>query len=305
MIVVKVKATSHSSDLKISINSSDSLRVLKERVKTELHCQDKFLRLISSGRLLEPDSASLSKLGIVDGSFVHAVVSSQEPRHPSGVSGGNSVNQASAGRSAVSTPAPREYHGLDRLVETGGLTIDETAALRSSFQQQIEEFSQGHPRRADEDENAYRYRIEELWMREQGPNSEFTLNLPRSRTNFSSMGLSVPSFQAIRSMAELTLDDEAHSSSGTFREFLWGVLLGVSLGFLMIFCVWDRNISAKQKLGLMVGISIHMLTGYFQNTTTIAPSHSATHSVHDVDNSVNKGENSNEPVEISLDIPVN
>lgn len=293
VIVVNVKAGNQSHDLKVSICSTDSLKVFKEKVKIELKCPEKHLRLISSGKLLEPESASVSKLGLRDGSFVHAVISNQEPRQPTDTS-----------RSPVTPTAPRppvQYHGLDRLVETG-LTIDETAALRSSFQQQIDEYSESHPRQANEDENTYRYRIEESWMRDQGPTSEFRLNLPRSRTSPS--GFTVPSLQTFRSLTEFTFDDDGtQSNSGTFREFFWGLILGVSLGFLMIFCVWDRNVTAKQKLGIMVGISLHMMTGYFQNTTSVAHSTSSTaHAQHPaMDPSKSNGGSENEPVEISLD----
>lgn len=320
LISIKIKTGNHSNDLKLTILSNETLKSLKERIKIELNCHEKFIRLISSGKLLEPDTASLSKLGIREGSFIHAVITSHEPRHNSSNDNQNS-SSSSSGTSSSSqltsntSTTPVQYRGFDRLTEIG-LTIDETAALRSSFQSQIEEFSQGYPQRADEDEHSYRYRIEENWMREQGPTSEFRLNLPRSTSNSSNFNVSLPSFQTIRSVAETSFyeEDTLHSNNGTMKEFIWGVLLGSTLGFLMIFCVWDRNISQRQKVGIMIGITIHMFTGYLQNTTSITPTHSQTlrgsntlsHSQSSSSSNTpgsSLTNNSNESIEISLDTP--
>jgi hypothetical protein len=258
IITVKIKHGSHPSDISIPIRQSETLKALKTRVKTELDCPNKFVRLICGGKLLTPDSASLNKLGIQDGSFIHAVITSQSPVQ-------SSPNLPASQPAAVTSSTPVPLRGFDRLIEIG-LTLDEAAALRSSFQQQVDEFAEGHIQRPGEDEHAYRFRIEELWIQNQGPTSEFTLNLPRSSRSTLSGGFSIPSISTLRTFAESSLtSDDLSENGGTLREFVWGVLLGSTLGFLMIFCVWDRNISQRQKLGIMVGISIHMFTGYLQN----------------------------------------
>lgn len=38
------------------------------------------------------------------------------------------------------------------------------------------------------------------------------------------------------------------------------------LGILMLFCVWDRNISHKQKLGILTGVFLHILGGLAQQS---------------------------------------
>lgn len=271
-IIVKVKHGSNPDDISLSLLPSDTLKIMKDKVKLKLNCPDKYVRLIFGGKLLGPDSASVSKLGIQDGSFIHAVITSQIPRQQSQVSSQPAPSTPSGNRNIQSS----QHRGFDRLTELG-LSLDETAALRSSFQSQVDELSATHPQRADEDEHSYRFRLEELWISQQGPTSEFTLNLPRSSTTSraSTRVFNLPSISSLRSIAESSLntDDDDHSghTSGTLRDFVWGVFLGSALGFLMIFCVWDRNISQRQKLGIMVGISLNMFIGYLQNSSTSSP----------------------------------
>lgn len=268
VIVVKIKNGSSPSDISVPISPQETLKALKERVKAELNCSNKFLRLICGGKLLGPDSATLSKLGIQDGSFIHAVITSQSPRQPA------SPLPSEQPTTPTPTTSSAPLRGFDRLIEIG-LTLDEAAALRSSFQVQVDEFAEGYPQRPGEDEHAYRFRIEDLWMQNQGPSSEFTLNLPRSSrlTRPGGRGFSLPTLSTLRAITEnsLTADDDLSESGGSLREFIWGVLLGSTLGILMIFCVWDRNISQRQKLGIMVGITIHMFTGYLQNAGNASP----------------------------------
>lgn len=38
------------------------------------------------------------------------------------------------------------------------------------------------------------------------------------------------------------------------------------LGILMLFCVWDRNISQKQKLGILTGVFLHIMGGLMQQS---------------------------------------
>jgi hypothetical protein len=281
------------------------LKTFKKKVKLELKCPDKFVRLICGGKLLEPDSATVSKLGILEGAFIHAVITSQAPQQ-------TAQNNLRASPPPSTTPGHR---GLDRLTEIG-LTLDEAAALRSSFQLQIDEFADGIPQHAGEDPHLYRFRLEELWMQQQGPTSEFILNLPRSaRPSLHSPSSSL-SFSSFRSMAETAF--AADEDSGTAREFLWGLLMGSTLGFLMIFCVWDRNVSQRQKLGIMVGISIHMFTGYLQNSahstsssdlhSSLRHSNTAPPSSHDVP-VVGSGVDSGggglgDTVDIALELPI-
>jgi hypothetical protein len=47
-------------------------------------------------------------------------------------------------------------------------------------------------------------------------------------------------------------------------DFIWGFAMGSMLGFIMIFCIWDRNISYKQKLGIICGVSMQLLVSFIQ-----------------------------------------
>lgn len=70
----------------------------KELVLQKLGAQGKFLRLILNGKLLSPDSATLSSFKVNDRCCVHCVVSEQAPAAPTG---------PHVGESNVSSPYTR------------------------------------------------------------------------------------------------------------------------------------------------------------------------------------------------------
>jgi hypothetical protein len=37
-----------------------------------------------------------------------------------------------------------------------------------------------------------------------------------------------------------------------------------SLGGMMLFCIWDRNISHRQKVGILIGVTFQMFSGVIQ-----------------------------------------
>jgi len=41
---------------------------------------------------------------------------------------------------------------------------------------------------------------------------------------------------------------------GTTRDFLWGFVLGFSLGTLMLLCVFERSVNYRNKLGIIAGV---------------------------------------------------
>lgn len=259
MISVKIKSANMTNDVNIDISSNETVGGLRERVLDELNCQGKHVRLISSGKMLQPDRALLCQCGVKDGTFIHAVITNAPGRSSLPVPENNSSD--SSNRNGQPTSRNR---GFDTLINAG-LTIDEAAALRSSFSSQVEEYMQQNPPRSAEDPVAYRYRMEEEWMAQQGPQSEFSLNLPRR----SRISASIPSLVQLPTLASSAEDS---LSSGTFREFLWGMMLGSALGFLMLFCVWDRNISHKQKMGILCGVCLHMFSGLLQQRQMAAHS---------------------------------
>jgi hypothetical protein len=46
----------------------------------------------------------------------------------------------------------------------------------------------------------------------------------------------------------------APAGLGSQREFMCGFLIGFFVGVLAIFCIWDRSISHRQKMGILSGV---------------------------------------------------
>ena len=67
-------------------------------------------------------------------------------------------------------------------------------------------------------------------------------------------------------------------NQGTVKDFLWGLIFGVGIhnysfsmnslthslthhlvfGFLALICIWERNITYRQKIGILVGVMINI-----------------------------------------------
>jgi hypothetical protein len=61
------------------------------------------------------------------------------------------------------------------------MTVDEIAAVRTTFRSRVDETETSLSRNSDEDSISFRGRCEDVWMAAQGPYSEFALNLPQVR----------------------------------------------------------------------------------------------------------------------------
>lgn len=256
-----------TGDTEITCRANDTVLSLRESVIRQLSAHGKNVRLIFSGKMLDVDQNPLSKYGISDGSFIHAVVTSM--RGP--------MQQQ---RQATPAPsAPIAYRGFDRLTLLG-LSIDEAAALRSSFNSQVDAFiEEGSSMPNDgEDRTAFRYRMEEEWIAAQDARSEFSMNLPNdrmastrrasqastSRAGGANYPMSMATFSFARDDPTALL--ERPSNAGTMNDFFWGLAMGFGLGILMLFCVWDRNISHKQKMGILTGVFFHIIGGLMQQS---------------------------------------
>lgn len=217
-----------SGDSKITCRVTDTVLSLKESVSSLLAAQGKNVRLIVAGKMLDVDHSPLSKYGVIDGSFVHAVITS--------------IRGSSLQHNPVSTTprSPINYRGFDRLTQLG-LTVDDTAALRSSFNPQVNAFisTGGHQAQTSEDSTEFRFRMEEEWIASQGARSEFSLNLPSDRARRGQHGAQstltqdVPageggygfSFSAAR-RGETGGVAERPSNPGTMNDFFWGLAMG-------------------------------------------------------------------------------
>ena len=172
-ITLKVRSTCLQEDFQIKANLEDTAADLGEKVLSELNKFGQHVRLISSGKLLQPAHAKLRDFNLTDGSYVHAVLSDQV-RNPSAL-------PPPPTESPIAPIDLSRLRGLDRLL-TNGMQVDEVAAIRSAFRPQIAQFSTAVARLDGESSVDYMSRVEELWMLAQSSDSEFAMNLPRTLT---------------------------------------------------------------------------------------------------------------------------
>lgn len=163
-LTLRIKSSANlTNDLTVSTEHNATVEQLKESIRSALgtSTQGRYLRLISSGRLMTPDTAGLDAFSLKEGSVVHAVLS------VAGVRGGQ---QALLSRAASSTPSRRyrgsgvgpdglvlprsnnddsdsddveegrERLGFDRL-RSEGLTRNEVMALRIYFTRQVTRYN--------------------------------------------------------------------------------------------------------------------------------------------------------------------
>jgi len=235
------------------------------------------VRLIASGKLLATDETTLEQAGLKNESFVHAAISNK-PTAANNTSNTSSVPQQSSNNPPPSAP-PR---GLDALRNLTGrsFTADDISAIRTYFSEDIQEYGRTHsPVQANENTEDYQARIEMEWMQHQGPNSEFQMNLAaltlirelpmrlaqqaaETRQENQRIYGALADPNLAQQQLSLGFDTSLTSPSpevGSARDFLFGVALGYLLGIVMIFCVWDRNVSHRQKLGIICGIMLQTM----------------------------------------------
>ena len=78
-IRVKVKMPANYRDAEFVLPESCAIRDLEMKVlqllETDYNQTDRKIRLIFSGKLLQPDNSTLKSFSVVNGSFIHAVIS--------------------------------------------------------------------------------------------------------------------------------------------------------------------------------------------------------------------------------------
>mmetsp|Transcript_25062 Transcript_25062/g.37030 ORF Transcript_25062/g.37030 Transcript_25062/m.37030 type:complete len:291 (-) Transcript_25062:1994-2866(-) len=259
---LRIKSSGSNENVSISASPHERVADLKENVRHALKAEKRYLRLICKGRLLAPDNTFLRDFKIQDGDVVHAVLAAP------GIRGGQQAALArgttrryrgtgvnASGRVERSTSEEevedesdeeegRERLGFDRL-RASGLSRHEITAIRSYFSRQVDRYVQANPNTSQDEPDALRRRLlqEDAWMTDQGPTSEFRLNLNQNTTPSMLWRQDTLSFR---------------SSIGTDRDFLWGFLLGFFVGFLMLVWVWMPSVPHKQKLGILTGISLQL-----------------------------------------------
>lgn len=294
---IRVKSSGNSGADKDIVIVSD--RTTVQEVKSlvfsafEQSAGLKTLRLIYSGKLLEPPGAPIvSQFNLKEAAVVHAVFSTRGPSSSDiemgsgGIFGGLGDHQYMPVATAIhSLGNPGEgggphspAAGLGRLVPERGITDEQVVAMRSYFAQDIAAVAARTPRLDGEGEAAHVARAEELWMAVQGPDSEFNLNLPppvmgggggqelqtaqmEQMQGFLSRELLFNAFtrNAINNNGP-PADDVAQM--GSYKDLFCGVFLGFLFGGIAILCVWDRNMTYRQKLGIIIGVMLSFLFNF-------------------------------------------
>lgn len=276
-LLLKVR-TKEGSEIDFVLQKSGIVNDLKQAIIERLQLVDKNVRLIFGGKLLDPPNASLNSFKLDNGSFVHAVITNRSS-HSQSQEGGDTGRAPAATRIDMSN-----LRGLDTLMlpraHRSPLSIDEVASLRSYFHEDIVEHARDEvDRERDETDVDYNYRCESEWMAAQGPNSEFRLNLyGRSLFSLNPALLSANSVtdsagggsgaRALRLAYVHEASGTPTPEMGTYREFFYGFLMGFALGFMMVFCLWDSNVSHRQKMGILCGLLVQMMFTFMQQGTT-------------------------------------
>jgi hypothetical protein len=248
----------------------------------------KALRLIYSGKLLEPPSALLSSFNIKPDSVVHAVFGPKPvaATPAASVSSGGDVELGpmGAGPGGYQTVAQRDgdasnASGFDRMVAERGMDATQIEAVRMLFAADVTAFASRMARLDDNESEAdFRLRAEELFMSSQGPMSDFNLNLPPIIRHGEGDQGENNDLQRIEGFLQRQMifsalagggDPEAGTGVGTYRDLLFGILLGFIFGGIAILCVWDRGMSHRQKMGIIVGVMLSLLINLLTTPTAV------------------------------------
>jgi hypothetical protein len=262
--------TKEGSELDVELGRESTVNDLKQAIMDRLQLVDKNIRLIASGKLLDPPSSTLRSYKLVDGSYVHAVIT--DPSQHSASQSGNP--------SPITVPRVdmSNLRGLDTLMIRGParnqfLSREEVAALRAYFHEDIIEHARENTEREEgETDVDFIYRCETEWMAAQSPSSEFRMNVyGRSLFSFPPALLNIDRFGTESSASsnspgsralQVSFDNDLNgtpSDHGTMRDFFYGLLMGFGCGYIMLFCMWDRNVSQRQKLGILAGMVLSLM----------------------------------------------
>jgi hypothetical protein len=270
-------ASHHLKEFQIQISPDATLKQLTEHVakKLQINEQQQSLRLIYEGKLLPEGCGNVVSSELKNGCFLHVAISPR--RNPSS----QSLQQHSSNEalpSARALPQTNNHNnpsgplrGLDILrgqnsLTTNLFTVEDVAVLRSYFTESIQQYAVAHSisRQIDEEESLeeYRFRCETEWMAAQSPSSEFRLNITAINNSHNSLLFPGGEQDRVNAIQRMTVfaADTSSAEIGGISDFIYGLSLGYLIGFLLVFCLFDRNISYRQKLGLICGIILQFAT---------------------------------------------
>lgn len=251
MISVRVKTAGDGREYKVSSSLTTTIAQFKTEVSRVIGAEGKYLRLISAGKMLNPDEAHVKDFGLTENCYVHCVVTAAPPRlHLP------SLTPEQAEEEEGEDDDPTTRRGFDGL-RNNGMTRGEVTAIRGYFSSQVREYATTLPASERENQTDWDRQLEteELWMRAQSPTSEFALNVSMARRSTGQGG----------SMTGLDGFDGSGSSGGT-RDFMFGFAMGAFLGVIMLLWMWEAAVPRKQKLGILAGVTFKQTATMVQAT---------------------------------------
>lgn len=299
-----ISATATVRDLKNELVASGELQQTSTSetgsARTRVHVLPFNIRLIAAGRVLADDSAKLTDLGLVDGSFVHVALrdlhrAASAQNVAAGAAGrsssGADVEQPIDGQAGPGRPHP--FGGFDRL-RLIGLSEEEVSVLRAQFLPEVQRLMPNYPLLPYETEARRLQRCEEIWMRQQGDDSDFAMNLRplmmAARANglaggssssgrlgafppaglYPGLGINRPGGPDYHEEALLRAGAEAEgdahgngagaSVEGTPSQFYLGMVLGWVLGPFTLIIAFSPQATRKLKLGICTGVGVSIFT---------------------------------------------
>lgn len=247
-VTVRMRKDATIDTLRAYLSSTTLKKYMKEGER---------LRIITSGRMLGEGPKTLLECGLADGAFLHVAIS-QPPSARSRRGSMCSSNGENADvEDHLANQDPSTWRGFDSLRRVG-FTSHDIAALRSTFRDAVREYTEQH---ADDDdapegetEGERELRMETAWMREQGANSEFALNVVQVQVSSQNAGSTGGDVDSESSLAD--------GGEGAISDLVCGTLLGLVMGPLMLLFIWERSLTRKLKLGILLGVLLQFFLSY-------------------------------------------
>jgi len=256
---ILINVISRNGTQKIQTRATATIEQLKKQIVEKFRLPNKFIRLISRGRVLE-DGNTLEMYSIHNNAFVHFAISESPPQSTQQQRHTNLIDDQEQPRgfdrlhqfgfSDADIEQFRQQFHLHRLANTGFLTNSTATA------EQLRAF-------------------EEEWM-----NSEANTGLPagntgrQSRTNASSR--SPPSSASSTSTSSTSQTSNHHGDSviqlgplveeesnpyGTNEDLIKGMIMGLFLGFIMVLWLPDQSLTSRTKAGILAGVTASVFFG--------------------------------------------
>jgi hypothetical protein len=293
-------ASHHLKEFQIQISPDATLKQLTEHVVRflQINEQQQSLRLIYEGKLLPEGCGNVVSSELKNGCFLHVAISPRRNQSSQSLQQHSSNEALPSGRALAQTNNNNNpsgpLRGLDILrgqnsLTTNLFTVEDVAVLRSYFSESIQQYAAAHSisRQIDEESpEEYRFRCETEWMAAQSPSSEFRLNITAINNSHNSLLFPGGEQDRVNAIQRMTVfaTDTSSAEIGGVCDFIYGLSLGYLIGFLLVFCLFDRNVSYRQKLGLICGIILQFATNalwssYYHNEQSNSSS-SSTHKVN-------------------------